>query len=64
VPKEWTAKYKGKFDQDWDKLLLFEEKDNTFPWAVANVSFPLPQRNVGVTEILEMPNREHPAGLP
>jgi hypothetical protein len=43
-------------------LISFEmcgEKDNTVPWPIANASFKREQRNVGVTEIVEMPNRGH-----
>lgn len=40
-------------------LILSGEKDNTVPWAIANASFKLQQRNTGVTEIIEMPNRGH-----
>ena len=32
---------------------------NTVPWAIANASFEKQQRNRGVTEIVEMPNRGH-----
>ena len=40
-------------------LLISGEKDNTVPWAITNASFKLQQRNPGVTEIIEMPNRGH-----
>jgi pimeloyl-ACP methyl ester carboxylesterase len=40
-------------------LILSGEKDNTVPWAIANASFKLQQRNPAVTEILELPNRGH-----
>jgi pimeloyl-ACP methyl ester carboxylesterase len=40
-------------------LILSGEKDNTVPWAIADASFKLQQRNEGVTEIIEMPNRGH-----
>ena len=40
-------------------LIISGEKDNTVPWAIANGSFKQQQRNPGVTEIVEMPNRGH-----
>jgi non-heme chloroperoxidase len=40
-------------------LIISGEKDNTVPWAIANASFKRQQRNTGVTEIVEMPNRGH-----
>ncbi|HEY3267959.1 MAG TPA: alpha/beta hydrolase [Armatimonadota bacterium] len=40
-------------------LILSGEKDNTVPWAIANASFERQQRNAGVTEIVEVPNRGH-----
>ena len=40
-------------------LLISGEKDHTVPWAMTNASFKLQQRNPGVTEIVEMPNRGH-----
>jgi pimeloyl-ACP methyl ester carboxylesterase len=40
-------------------LIISGEKDHTVPWAVADASFKLRQRNKGVTEIVEIPNRGH-----
>ena len=40
-------------------LIISGEKDNTVPWAIANASFMRQERNAGVTEIVEMPNRGH-----
>jgi pimeloyl-ACP methyl ester carboxylesterase len=40
-------------------LIISGEKDNTVPWAIANASFKRQQRNEGVTEIVEIPNRGH-----
>jgi pimeloyl-ACP methyl ester carboxylesterase len=40
-------------------LILSGEKDNTVPWSIANASFKLQQRNVNVTEIVEMKGRGH-----
>jgi hypothetical protein len=39
--------------------LSLGSKDNTVPWAITNASFKLQERNGGVTEIKEIPNREH-----
>ena len=40
-------------------LIISGEKDHTVPWAIANASFKRQQRNSGVTEIKEMPDRGH-----
>lgn len=40
-------------------LIISGEKDNTVPWAIANASYKKQKRNLGVTEIKEMPNRGH-----
>ncbi len=40
-------------------LIISGEKDNTVPWAIANASFKQQQRNVGLTQIVEMANRGH-----
>jgi pimeloyl-ACP methyl ester carboxylesterase len=40
-------------------LIVSGEKDHTVPWAIANASFKKQERNEGVTEIVEMPNRGH-----
>jgi pimeloyl-ACP methyl ester carboxylesterase len=40
-------------------LIISGEKDNTVPWAIANASFKRQQRNEGVTEIVEIPDRGH-----
>ncbi len=40
-------------------LIVSGEKDHTVPFAIANASFKLQQRNPGVTEFVEMPNRGH-----
>ena len=40
-------------------LIISGEKDNTVPWAIANASFKKQQRNEGVTEIVEIPDRGH-----
>ena len=40
-------------------LLVSGEKDNTVPWAITHAQFTLQERNPGLTEIKEMPNRGH-----
>jgi len=40
-------------------LIISGEKDHTVPWAIANASYKRQQRNPGVTEIEELPNRGH-----
>jgi len=40
-------------------LIISGEKDNTVPRAIADASFKQQQRNTGVTEFVEMPNRGH-----
>ncbi len=40
-------------------LIISGEKDHTVPWAIANASYKRQERNEGVTEIVEMPNRGH-----
>jgi len=40
-------------------LIINGEKDNTVPWAIANASFHQQQKNPGITEIVEIPNRGH-----
>ena len=40
-------------------LIIDGEKDHTVPWAIANAAFKRQQRNQGVTEIKQIPNRGH-----
>jgi non-heme chloroperoxidase len=40
-------------------LIISGEKDHTVPWALANAAYKRQQRNPGVTEIEELPNRGH-----
>jgi non-heme chloroperoxidase len=40
-------------------LLVSGEKDHTVPWAIVHASFKLQQRNPGVTEVVQIPNRGH-----
>lgn len=56
----WTeAKVDTENPERGPLLIISGEKDNTVPWAVANASFELQQRNSGVTEIVEIPGRGH-----
>jgi non-heme chloroperoxidase len=56
----WTEDKVDTENPDRGPLLLISgEKDNTVPWAITDASFKLQQRNPGVTEIIEMPNRGH-----
>jgi pimeloyl-ACP methyl ester carboxylesterase len=56
----WTeAKVDTENPERGPLLIISGEKDNTVPWAIANASFKRQERNSGVTEILEMPNRGH-----
>jgi pimeloyl-ACP methyl ester carboxylesterase len=40
-------------------LIISGEKDNTAPWSIASASCKKQERNDGVTEIEEIPNRGH-----
>lgn len=56
----WTeAKVDTESPERGPLLIISGEKDNTVPWAIANASFERQQRNPGVTEIVEIPNRGH-----
>jgi non-heme chloroperoxidase len=56
----WTEAKVDSENPDRGPLLIISgEKDNTVPWAIANASFKRQQRNTGVTEIIEIPNRGH-----
>ena len=56
----WTeAKVDTKNPDRGPLLIISGEKDNTVPWAIANASYKKQKRNVGVTEIEEVPNRGH-----
>lgn len=56
----WTEAKVDTNNPDRGPLLIISgEKDNTVPWAIANPSFKKQQRNSGVTEIIEIPNRGH-----
>jgi non-heme chloroperoxidase len=56
----WTeAKVDTKSPDRGPLLIISGEKDHTVPWAIANASYKKQQRNKGVTEIVEIPNRGH-----
>jgi non-heme chloroperoxidase len=56
----WTeAKVDTKNPKRGPLLILDGEKDHTVPWAIANASFKKEERNSGVTEIVQVPNRGH-----
>jgi non-heme chloroperoxidase len=56
----WTeAKVDSQNPERGPLLIISGEKDNTVPWSIANASYKKQQRNDGVTEITEMPNRGH-----
>jgi pimeloyl-ACP methyl ester carboxylesterase len=56
----WTeAKVDTKNPERGPLLIISGEKDNTVPWAIANASFKKQQRNEGMTEIVEIPDRGH-----
>jgi len=40
-------------------LIISGEHDNTMPWAISHASYKQQERNPGVTEIRELPNRGH-----
>ncbi len=56
----WTeARVDSENPERGPLLIISGEKDHQVPWAIANASFKRQKRNVGVTEIVEMPNRGH-----
>jgi pimeloyl-ACP methyl ester carboxylesterase len=56
----WTdAKVDTKNPARGPLLVVSGEKDHTVPRAIAHASFKRQQRNEGVTEFVEMPNRGH-----
>jgi non-heme chloroperoxidase len=56
----WTeAKVDTKNPERGPLLIISGEKDHTVPWAIANASFKKQERNMGVTEIAEIPDRGH-----
>jgi non-heme chloroperoxidase len=56
----WTEAKVDTEDAEHGPLLIVSgEKDHTVPWAIANASYKRQERNEGVTEIVEIPNRGH-----
>jgi pimeloyl-ACP methyl ester carboxylesterase len=56
----WTEVKVDTENPDRGPLLIISgEKDHTVPWSIANASFVQQDRNAGVTEIVEIPNRGH-----
>jgi pimeloyl-ACP methyl ester carboxylesterase len=56
----WTEAKVDTDNPDRGPLLIISgEKDNTVPRAIADASFKHQQRNKGVTEFVEIPNRGH-----
>jgi pimeloyl-ACP methyl ester carboxylesterase len=56
----WTEAKVDSENPDRGPLLFISgEKDHAAPWAIANASYKKQQRNQGVTEIVEVPNRGH-----
>jgi pimeloyl-ACP methyl ester carboxylesterase len=56
----WTqSKVDTKTSDRGPLLILDGEKDHTVPWAIANAAFKRQERNPGITEIKQMPNRGH-----
>ena len=56
----WTEAKVDTENPDRGPLLIISgEKDHTVPWAIANASFHQQDRNPGITEIVEIPNRGH-----
>jgi non-heme chloroperoxidase len=56
----WTeAKVDPKNPKRGPLLIMSGEKDNTVPRAISNASFKIQQRNRGVTEFVDIPNRGH-----
>jgi pimeloyl-ACP methyl ester carboxylesterase len=56
----WTeARVNTKNPQRGPLLIISGEKDNTVPWAIAHASYKRQEKNPGVTEIHEIPERGH-----
>ena len=56
----WSEDKVNTDNPDRGPLLIIDgEKDHTVPWAVANAAYKQQERNEGVTEIAEIPNRGH-----
>jgi pimeloyl-ACP methyl ester carboxylesterase len=56
----WTeAKVNTKNPGRGPLLIIEGEKDHTVPWAIANAAYKRQRRNLGVTEIVKIPNHGH-----
>ena len=56
----WTEAKVDTENPDRGPLLIISgEKDHTVPWALASAAFHQQQKNSGITEIVEIPNRGH-----
>jgi pimeloyl-ACP methyl ester carboxylesterase len=56
----WTEAKVDTKNPDRGPLLITDgEKDHTVPWGIANASYKRQRRNLGVTEIVKVPNRGH-----
>ena len=56
----WTEDKVDTENPDRGPLLLISgETDNTVPWAIVNAAYEKQKRNVGVTEVAQIPNRGH-----
>jgi non-heme chloroperoxidase len=54
-------KVKSELDNNQDRgpLLLMSGEKDTVPWSIVHASYELQKHNVGVTEIVQIPNRGH-----
>jgi non-heme chloroperoxidase len=56
----WTEAHVDTKNPERGPLLIISgEHDNTVPWAIAHASYVQQQKNAGVTEIQEIPDRGH-----
>ncbi len=56
----WTEAQVDTKNPDRGPLLLISgEKDNTIPWAITHAAYKLQEKNPGITEIREIPDRGH-----
>jgi non-heme chloroperoxidase len=53
------AKVDTKNPERGPLLIISGEKDHTVPWSIAHASFKRQERNPGLTEIKEIPDRGH-----
>jgi non-heme chloroperoxidase len=56
----WTeAKVDTKNPRRGPLMIMDGERDHVVPWAIANASYKRQEKNVGVTEIVKIPDRGH-----